>query len=160
MPKKKKIIVLLLLSVMLLLQTIAPVSASTWNLTGDTNVHDPAYIVENGTGTHWVFSTGSGIQVLYSTDGKNYQRSLPIFKEKPAWWSNYVPNQAGLDVWAPDIFYYNGTYYLYYAISTFGSKVSAIGLVTTNSISGGYGKIRDWSCIRMTLPITMRSTPT
>ncbi|WP_339324084.1 family 43 glycosylhydrolase [Paenibacillus sp. FSL W8-0194] len=140
MPKKKKIIVLLLLSVMLLLQTIAPVSASTWNLTGDTNVHDPAYIVENGTGTHWVFSTGSGIQVLYSTDGKNYQRSLPIFKEKPAWWSNYVPNQAGLDVWAPDIFYYNGTYYLYYAISTFGSKVSAIGLVTTNSISGGIWK--------------------
>lgn len=80
--EKEKIIVLLLLSVMLLLQTIAPVSASTWNLTGDTNVHDPAYIVENGTGTHWVFSTGSGIQVLYSTDGKNYQRSLPIFKEK------------------------------------------------------------------------------
>lgn len=140
MPKKKKIIASLLLSAMLLLQTIVPVSASTWNLTGDTNVHDPAYIVENGTGTHWVFSTGSGIQVLYSTDGKNYQRSLPIFKEKPAWWSNYVPNQAGLDVWAPDIFYYNGTYYLYYAISTFGSKVSAIGLVTTNSISGGIWK--------------------
>lgn len=55
----------------------------------------------------------------------------------PHWWSSYVPNQEGLDVWAPEIFYYNGTYYLYYSISTFGSRVSAIGLVTTKSISGG-----------------------
>lgn len=96
MPKKKKIIASLLLSAMLLLQTIVPVSASTWNLTGDTNVHDPAYIVENGTGTHWVFSTGSGIQVLYSTDGKNYQRSLPIFKEKPALVEQLCAESSGI----------------------------------------------------------------
>ncbi|WP_433616555.1 family 43 glycosylhydrolase [Paenibacillus cellulositrophicus] len=135
--RSKRMVMTVLLSLLLLLGSVFPVSASTWNLKGDTNVHDPAYIVEKGTGTHWVFSTGSGLQVLYSTDGTTYNRSLPIFTAKPAWWSSYVPNQSGLDVWAPDIFYYNGTYYLYYAISTFGSKVSAIGLVTTTSISGG-----------------------
>jgi len=133
----KTIITSALLSLMLFVSLMLPASAATWNLTGDTNVHDPSYIVENGTGTRWVFSTGEGLQVLYSTDGKNYKRSLPIFTQRPSWWSQYVPNHTGLDVWAPDIFYYNGTYYLYYSISTFGSKVSAIGLVTTNSISGG-----------------------
>lgn len=131
----KRLYTSLLLAVFLIVSSVFPVSASTRTLTGDTNVHDPSYIKEGN--THWVFSTGSGLQVLFSTDGTNYVRSLPIFTSKPSWWSNYVPNQAGLDVWAPDIFYYNGTYYLYYSISTFGSRVSAIGLVTTNSISGG-----------------------
>jgi len=134
---KRSKLTILLLSLMLLFSVVFPVNAATWNLTGDTNVHDPAYIVENGTGTRWVFSTGEGIQVLYSTDGVNYKRSGKIFNSRPSWWSNYVPNHTGLDVWAPDIYYYNGTYYLYYSISTFGSKISAIGLVTTTSISGG-----------------------
>lgn len=132
----KKWYLLLMLSFLMVFSTsMYPVSASTWGLTGDTNVHDPSYIKEGN--TSWIFNTGSGLQVLYSTDGTNYVRSLPIFTAKPSWWSSSVPNQEGLDVWAPDIFYYNGTYYLYYSISTFGSRVSAIGLVTTKSIAGG-----------------------
>ncbi len=127
-----------LLAMFLLVSSAFPASAATWSLTGDTNVHDPAYIKEGN--THWVFSTGSGLQVLYSTNGTHFVRSLPIFASEPSWWDAYVPNHPNLDVWAPDIFYSNGTYYLYYSISTFGSKVSAIGLVTTNSISGGVWK--------------------
>jgi arabinan endo-1,5-alpha-L-arabinosidase len=134
-PSKRRIVAALMLTIALILTSVIPASAATWNLTGDTYVHDPAYIKEGN--THWVFSTGSGLQVLYSTNGTNYVRSLPIFTSEPSWWDTYVPNHPNLDVWAPDIFYYNGTYYLYYSISTFGSKVSAIGLVTTNSISGG-----------------------
>lgn len=125
--------------------------AATWNLTGDTNVHDPSYIKEGN--THWVFSTGSGLQVMFSNDGTNYIRSLPIYNSKPSWWSSYVPNQEGLDVWAPEIFYYNGTYYLYYSISTFGSRVSAIGLVTTKSISGENGRTKVSLSRQMTPPI-------
>ncbi|OME50525.1 glycoside hydrolase family 43 protein [Paenibacillus odorifer] len=140
MPKKgRQGYRLLLLSFLMLFTTVfsggSQAYAATWNLTGDTNVHDPSYIKEGN--THWVFSTGSGLQVMFSNDGTNYIRSLPIYTSKPSWWSSYVPNQEGLDVWAPEIFYYNGTYYLYYSISTFGSRVSAIGLVTTKSISGG-----------------------
>jgi arabinan endo-1,5-alpha-L-arabinosidase len=135
MIKSRKRVFVLLLSVFLIFSTVFPASAATWTLTGDTNVHDPAYIKEGN--THWVFSTGSGLQVLYSTNGTNYVRSLPIFTSEPSWWDTYVPDHKELDVWAPDIFYYNGKYYLYYSISTFGSRVSAIGLVTTSSISGG-----------------------
>lgn len=135
MIKSRKRVFVLLLSVFLIFSTVFPASAATWTLTGDTNVHDPAYIKEGN--THWVFSTGSGLQVLFSTNGTNYVRSLPIFTSEPSWWDTYVPNHVELDVWAPDIYYYNGKYYLYYSISTFGSRVSAIGLVTTSSISGG-----------------------
>jgi hypothetical protein len=39
--------------------------------------------------------------------------------------------------WAPDVILLNGTYYLYYAVSTFGSQVSAIGLVTTTNLATG-----------------------
>lgn len=112
-------------------------NAATWSLSGDTGVHDPTYIVENG--THWVFSTGQGIQVLWSSNGTTYNRGIQVFSSEPAWWSQYVPNHTKLDVWAPDIFYYNGKYHLYYSISSFGSNTSAIGLISCTSIAKG-----DW----------------
>lgn len=42
---------------------------------------------------------------------------------------------------APDISYYNGRYWLYYSISSFGSNTSAIGLASTDSLA--LGKWRD-----------------
>jgi arabinan endo-1,5-alpha-L-arabinosidase len=48
-----------------------------------------------------------------------------------------VPEQEGVDVWAPELKFYNGKAWLYYAVSTFGSRVSAIGLASTTSISSG-----------------------
>ncbi|MCY8586850.1 family 43 glycosylhydrolase, partial [Bacillus haynesii] len=45
---------------------------------------------------------------------------------------NHEKNQ-----WAPDISYYNGRYWLYYAVSAFGSNTSAIGLASTDRISSG-----------------------
>lgn len=137
---RKKFIVSLVMSVILLFTATITVNASTWGLSGDLEVHDPAYIVENGTGTNWVFSTGQGIQVLWAASGSTkYTRGIQIFATEPSWWSTYVPNHTTLDVWAPDIYYYNGKYYLYYSISSFGSQTSAIGLVTCTSITTG-----DW----------------
>ncbi|WP_269431716.1 family 43 glycosylhydrolase [Bacillus sp. JCM 19034] len=37
-------------------------------------------------------------------------------------------------IWAPDISFYNGVYYLYYSVSTFGENTSAIGLVTNTTL--------------------------
>ena len=48
-------------------------SASFWTLSGDISVHDPA-IVKEADGLWWTFSTGDGIQVLYSSDGKKWTR--------------------------------------------------------------------------------------
>jgi arabinan endo-1,5-alpha-L-arabinosidase len=113
-------------------------SADFWTLSGDIAVHDPAIIKETD-GLWWTFGTGDGISVLYSSDGKKWTRGTQVFGTAPSWWATYVPAHTGLSVWAPDIAYYNGKYWLYYAISTFGSNTSAIGLVAATSIVKG-----DW----------------
>ena len=41
------------------------------------------------------------------------------------------------DIWAPDVSFHNGQYYAYYAVSTFGSQNSAIGLATSSSMDPG-----------------------
>ncbi len=38
-------------------------------------------------------------------------------------------------IWAPDISYYNGQYYLYYAVSAFGKNTSCIGLATSKTLN-------------------------
>lgn len=113
---------------------ILPVTAAFWETTGDNIVHDPT-IIRVGNTWH-VFSTGQGIQHLMSTDGIHWTRTSQVFPAPLSWWSQYVPNQSYNDVWAPDIEYYNGRYYLYYSISTFGSRVSAIGLASAANING------------------------
>ncbi|MFT3734852.1 MAG: glycoside hydrolase family 43 protein [Rhodocyclaceae bacterium] len=111
--------------------------AAHWALSGDLGVHDPAITKEGS--TWWTFSTGAGIQVLYSGNGTAWSRGVQIFSKRPSWWSTYVPGHSGLDVWAPDVQTYNGRVWLYYSISTFGSNTSAIGLVSASSIAKG-----DW----------------
>lgn len=137
LKSKAKYFVTLVLSAVLAFSTIFSANAATWGLTGNTYAHDPTYIQESGTGTRWVFSTGQGIQVHWSTNGTTWNLGTQIFASEPAWWAQQVPNHTYLDVWAPDIFYYNGKYYLYYSISSFGSQNSAIGLVTCTSITQG-----------------------
>ena len=38
-------------------------------------------------------------------------------------------------MWAPDISYFNGKYYLYYSVSAFGKNTSAIGLATNTTLN-------------------------
>ncbi len=52
----------------------------------------------------------------------------------PSWFTTYVAG-AGTDLWAPDIDFRSGKYWLYYAVSTFGKNVSAIGLATNATLN-------------------------
>jgi arabinan endo-1,5-alpha-L-arabinosidase len=107
-----------------------------WPITGNLGTHDPTIINENG--TWWQFQTGPGIYGKVSRNGGlNWEPLASILSSKLSWWSQYVPNQVGTDVWAPDIEVYNGRAYLYYSISTFGSKVSAIGLLSAPTVAAG-----------------------
>lgn len=112
-------------------------AANHWPLTGNLVTHDPTITYENG--TWWVFQTGPGIYGKWSSNGVDWNGAAAIFPNGLSWWSNYVPAHNGTDVWAPDIKFYNGRAWLYYAISTFGSRVSAIGLTSASSIAAG-----DW----------------
>lgn len=97
----------------------------------DIRVHDPVMARHNG--TYYLFSTGSGIAVWSSEDMENWKKEKPVFETPPAWAMETVPGFKG-HIWAPDIFYHNGKYHLYYSISAFGKNTSAIGLATNETL--------------------------
>ncbi|MET8975947.1 arabinan endo-1,5-alpha-L-arabinosidase [Streptomyces sp. NPDC004539] len=114
------------------LLALMPTAASAYpnpgRVTGDTVVHDPTMIRTSG-GRYLVYGTGGGISYRTSTDRVAFSAGGDAFANKPSWWSSYGATEA----WAPDISYRGGKYLLYYAVSTFGSNKSAIGLATSTS---------------------------
>ncbi len=97
-----------------------------------TQVHDPVLIKQQN--TYYIFNTGWGIGVLSSTDFKNWKKEKPVFEQPPQWAVDSVPGFNG-HIWAPDISYFNGAYYLYYSISAFGKNTSCIGLATNKTLN-------------------------
>jgi arabinan endo-1,5-alpha-L-arabinosidase len=95
-------------------------------------VHDPVMIKEGN--TYYLFCTGMGITVFSSTDKTNWQKENPVFDAPPAWAVEAVNGFKG-HIWAPDISFHNGEYYLYYSISAFGKNTSCIGLATNKTLN-------------------------
>ena len=97
-------------------------------------VHDPA-IIRQGS-TYYVFSTngrpGSLIPIRCSTDLLHWRVCGHVFDKLPEWTVKEIPRARA--PWAPDISSYAGRYHLYYAISTFGSNESVIGLATNRTL--------------------------
>ncbi|MCC7474048.1 MAG: arabinan endo-1,5-alpha-L-arabinosidase [Pirellulales bacterium] len=82
---------------------------------------------------YYVAATGPGVKLLRSTDLKHWHPTGRVFeKNVPDWARREVPGADG--IWAPDLSYHNGLYYLYYSVSTFGSQRSVIGLAVNRSM--------------------------
>jgi arabinan endo-1,5-alpha-L-arabinosidase len=113
----------------------APWAAAAEGLTGDTDIHDPSTIVRCGE-CYWVFGTGRGIISRYSTNLVVWHAGPSVFTNAPAWANDWVPNHRGR-FWAPDIIHLGDRYLLYYSVSTWGSRQSAIGLAVTRSLDPG-----------------------
>jgi arabinan endo-1,5-alpha-L-arabinosidase len=94
--------------------------------------HDP--VVAKQGDTYYLFCTGPGITRFMSKDLKTWTKGEQVFAESPEWAQEVAPGFNG-HIWAPDITYHNGTYYLYYSISAFGKNTSAIGLVTSPTLN-------------------------
>ena len=94
---------------------------------GQYGVHDPVMIKHKD--TYYLFATGHGISVASSADLLNWKREKPVFSSAPQWAVEKVPTFKG-HIWAPDIAFYNGKYYLYYSVSAFGKNTSCIGVAT------------------------------
>jgi arabinan endo-1,5-alpha-L-arabinosidase len=111
-------------------------------LSGDiTGVHDPA-IIRAGE-TYYLFSTTLApqgdpgkpqIPIRTSHDLIDWKLSGYVLPRVPSWAMAAIPGIH--DLWAPDITYCDGRYWLYYACSTGGSNQSAIGLATTPALGG------------------------
>jgi arabinan endo-1,5-alpha-L-arabinosidase len=94
-------------------------------------VHDPAVIRERG--TYYLFCTGGRrgegvIPIRTSRDMRTWTRAGFVFEALPAWAQKEIPKAR--NAWAPDIAFHAGKYHLYYSVSSFGSRDSAIGLAT------------------------------
>jgi arabinan endo-1,5-alpha-L-arabinosidase len=98
---------------------------------GTREVHDPCIIKQGD--AYYVFSTGKGIPIRRSNDLRQWEQIGTVFNDTPQWAKQEIPNDG--NIWAPDISFFNGQYHLYYAVSTFGTNRSAIGLATNTTLN-------------------------
>jgi beta-glucanase (GH16 family) len=101
-------------------------------LEGQTFIHDPSTIIKEGT-NYFIFGTGPGIRTKSSPDLIHWENGGSVFRTPPPWTKTLVPAFRGL-FWAPDVIRMDGKYFLYYAVSTWGKQVSAIGLATSPTL--------------------------
>ncbi|HEY4208753.1 MAG TPA: arabinan endo-1,5-alpha-L-arabinosidase [Puia sp.] len=95
-------------------------------------VHDPVMIRQDS--VWYLYCTGQGITAWCSTNGGAWRRLPPVFDKPPAWTVEAVTGFKG-HFWAPDISYYKGEYYLFYAVSAFGKNTSCIGLAVNKTLN-------------------------
>ena len=100
--------------------------------------HDPSMVrFEDG---YALMSTNNNLQLWTSEDAYTWRDHKSTVSAIPQWAYTYAPGTEG--IWAPDVFYMNGEYRVYYCVSVFGKRSSAIGYQSTKSImpgSSGYG---------------------
>ena len=89
------------------------------------DVHDPV-MARGEDGRYYIFATGMGVSVMSSADMKEWQFEAPVLLQAPTWAMDTVRGYRG-HTWAPDIYYADGLWHLYYSCSTFGKNGSAIG---------------------------------
>ncbi|MBR7837551.1 arabinan endo-1,5-alpha-L-arabinosidase [Actinospica durhamensis] len=102
-------------------------------ISGSTYAHDPS-MVKTSSGRYYLFYTGGGIEMSTSTDRVSWSSDGQVLASGATWATAYGGYD---DLWAPDVSYHNGVYWLYYAVSSFGSNVSAIGLATSTTAAPG-----------------------
>jgi len=110
-------------------------------LKGDIRVHDPVMIKAGD--TYYVFHTGRGISIKTSKDKVNWKKGGSVFSQRnfPSWHKADIPNQDG-NLWAPDIHYSHGKYYLYYSVSAWMNFNSSIGLATNITLDSSNPKYK------------------
>jgi beta-xylosidase len=99
----------------------------------DIRAHDPSTLAISD-GEYWMFYTGRGIGSWRSRDLITWQEGPRVFEKSPLWVAEAVPENRNTHFWAPDIIKVDGRYLLYYSVSSFGKKTSAIALATNATL--------------------------
>ena len=116
--------------------------AAALQLSGNLGIHDPSTIHKEGN-RYYTFATGfpaSPINMKYSDNFTAWQAGPngAVFPSIPSWAFTEVTDNGedGIpdNMWAPDVFYFNNQYRMYYSVSTFGSQNSVIGLATNTTL--------------------------
>lgn len=127
---------LLLPFVAALALSVTAQSPAALKLTGDyPGTHDPSIARE---GNHYyVFATGRApdggqLAIRCSDNLTDWKLCGRVFDKMPDWIHETSPKTR--DLWAPDVSFFHGEYYLYYAFSSFGSNESGIALATNPTL--------------------------
>ncbi|GAB2515378.1 glycoside hydrolase family 43 protein [Spirosoma aerophilum] len=89
-----------------------------------------------GTSSEW----GPAYPIYTSKDLVNWAYVGPVFNELPAWTMG--------SFWAPELFYRDGTYYVYYTARRKTDQRSFIGVATTRDLTKGFtdhGLLLEWT---------------
>lgn len=99
------------------------------------DVHDPTMIYSDG--YYYVYSTGGGIGMRRSVDLIDWDYLGTVLPAIPQWVKDKIQDAEGTvqDLWAPDVTYHNGKYYLCYSASLFGKDISLIGLLSNVTLN-------------------------
>jgi arabinan endo-1,5-alpha-L-arabinosidase len=125
---------------------LVPVGSAAYpdpgRVTGYSTTHDPS-VVKKPDGTYLLAATDMGL--LTSADRVAWTKVGKVFANgSPSWTDAYTDPETHM-LWAPDISYRNGKYYMYYSASNMGSFHSAIGLATSTTGNPGswvdHGKV-------------------
>src|SRR5215217_5809905 len=113
------------------------------SVVGETSpIHDPALIIDDD-GTWYVYSTGllarengGTIQIWSSHDeGTTWEYTGTVWDRIPAWIDEHFSDGTlPENLWAPEIYENDGTYYLYYSASRFGGNNSLTALATNTTL--------------------------
>lgn len=100
-------------------------------LTGSLSTHDPVIMRQDS--MYYLFHTGNGVSIKTSPDRLDWSNGEPsrVIASNPSWHDKYSTSNS---LWAPAISYWDGKYRLYYSMSNFGSRRSAIGLRTNTTL--------------------------
>ncbi|KAJ6512011.1 glycoside hydrolase family 43 protein [Mycena vitilis] len=125
-------------------------------VTGNVNVADPT-MCKSSSGEYFIFSTAPGIEIRTSPDRTAWTLVGVVWPDGAATWTDEYTGTSNGNLWAPDCTVIDGTFYLYYAASSFGSQNSAIffaksttgmpgswaneGLVTSTATGATYNAI-------------------
>ncbi|GAB7366689.1 hypothetical protein MBLNU230_g0647t1 [Neophaeotheca triangularis] len=107
-------------------------------VTGDIGAHDPTVVIRPN-GGYLLGVTAPGIGLKTSADRTQWDNAGVAFPDGAPWTQEYTGADAFANLWAPDLSYQNGQYYMYYSASSFGTSRSGIFLAT--SATGNQG---DW----------------
>ncbi|MEH7381423.1 family 43 glycosylhydrolase [Bacillus sp. JJ1533] len=101
---------------------------------------EDGYFYAFGTEDDWGDEKGARlIPIVRSKNLTDWTYVGEAFQEKPTW------KETG-SLWAPDISYFNGKYYLYYSMSVWGDANPGIGVAISDNPEGPYqdqGKLFD-----------------
>ncbi|WDZ99824.1 arabinan endo-1,5-alpha-L-arabinosidase [Mucilaginibacter sp. SJ] len=119
-------------NILLIITLLFPgIFCNAQELRTDISVHDPVMTRQDS--TYYIFCTGNGIAMWSSSDRIHWKAEKPVFAAPPQWALDAIPGFKG-HIWAPDISFYNGLYYLFYSVSAFGKNTSAIGVATNTTL--------------------------